>query len=190
MPYSAILPCVPTPLGSPTGVPKQLLAWHRPVLQCVRGTGVRCRVGTWDGYTGWVYGWVIPVPSPATLLRGAPPTSDRRERALPCRGRVGRKQVRGLRGGGTAPGTTLRARSGYPVPLPVPGPSECRPWANKARFHSFYWKVSQNDEVSPKNVEKAYHSPYFQNRVQKSPLEILRFPFLPAFSCKELIGPF
>ena len=44
--------------------------------------------------------------------------------------------------------------------------------------------------MSPENVNKAYHSPYFQNGSQKSALEFLRFPFLVAFSHKELIGLF
>ena len=38
--------------------------------------------------------------------------------------------------------------------------------------------------------EKACHSPYIQNGVQNSPLEILRFPILLAFSPKELMVPF
>ena len=38
--------------------------------------------------------------------------------------------------------------------------------------------------------EKAYVSPCFQNASVKSPLEILRFPFLGAFSHKELMGLF
>ena len=44
--------------------------------------------------------------------------------------------------------------------------------------------------MSTKYDEKACHSPYFQNTVQKSPLEILRFPFPVAFSRKELMGHF
>ena len=48
----------------------------------------------------------------------------------------------------------------------------------------------QNRRVSPKSVEKAYHSPYIQNAVQKSPLDFLRFPFGQAFSHKELMGHF
>ena len=44
--------------------------------------------------------------------------------------------------------------------------------------------------MSPKSIQKACHSPYFQNGLQKSPLGILGFPFLPAFSHKELIGHF
>ena len=59
-----------------------------------------------------------------------------------------------------------------------------------ARLRSKHDKVSQNDEVSPKSLEKACHSPYFQNGLQKSALDFLRFPFGPAFSPKELMGRF
>ena len=44
--------------------------------------------------------------------------------------------------------------------------------------------------MSTKYVEKACHSPYSQNRLRKSPLGFLRFPFLAAFSHKELLGHF
>ena len=59
-----------------------------------------------------------------------------------------------------------------------------------ARFHHLFSKVSQNDEVSLKSVNKACHAPYLQNGLQKSPLEILRFPYFVAFSHKELMGLF
>ena len=59
---------------------------------------------------------------------------------------------------GRASGTTLRARSALRSSLSQI-PSECRLLANKARFHQFYCKVSQNGEVSSKSVEKACHSP-------------------------------
>ena len=59
-----------------------------------------------------------------------------------------------------------------------------------ARIDLIFYKVSQNREVSPVFIEKACHSPHFQNGVQKSPLEILRIPFRPAFSHKELMGLF
>ena len=65
---------------------------------------------------------------------------------------------------------------------------KCRLWANKARFHLIFYKVSQNGGVSPVYVEKACHSPCFQNGCQSSPLGILRFPFRLAFSHKELMG--
>ena len=41
--------------------------------------------------------------------------------------------------------------------------------------------------MSPEKSHKACHSPCFQNRAQKSPLEILRFPFSLSFSHKELM---
>ena len=91
---------------------------------------------------------------------------------------------------GTAPRTTLRARSVPPGALPVLGPSECRLTANRARISLILLKVSQNGEVSWKSVEKACHSPYLQKRSQKSPLDFLRFPFSVAFSHKELMGRF
>ena len=92
--------------------------------------------------------------------------------------------------GGRAPGTTLRARSVPCRPLPVPGTLACRLLANKARFSQYFSKVSQNDEVSPKYIEKASHSPCFQNGLRNSPLDILRFPFSVAFSYKELMVAF
>ena len=59
-----------------------------------------------------------------------------------------------------------------------------------AELTSFYCKVSQNGRVSPEKCQKAYHSPCFQNRLQKSPLDFLRFPYFRAFSHKELMGHF
>ena len=73
---------------------------------------------------------------------------------------------------------------------PCPGPLECRLRANTARLRSFSQKLSQNGEVSPEMSEKASHSPYFQNGLQKSALDFLRFPFLAAFSHKELMVAF
>ena len=59
-----------------------------------------------------------------------------------------------------------------------------------ARFKVISLKLSQNGGVSPKYVEKAYHSPCSQNGLRKSPLEILRIPYSAAFSHKELMGHF
>ena len=80
-------------------------------------------------------------------------------------------------------------RSG-PGPPSLDIPLECRLWAKQARFHDISHKVSKNLEVSPKSVEKACHSPHLQNGLQKSPLDILRIPYSPAFSHKELMGRF
>ena len=92
--------------------------------------------------------------------------------------------------GRTGPCTTLRARSCPPVGPPCTGPSNTRLWANKGEIQLKYNKVSQNGVVSPKYVHKACHSPYSQNGSRKSPLKILRFPFSPAFSHKELMAYF
>ena len=92
--------------------------------------------------------------------------------------------------GGDGSCTTLRARSVLPAGPPCTGPLECPPRANMATFDLILLNYSQNGQVSPKYVEKAYVSPYFQNRSQKSPLEILRIPFSSAFSHKELMGSF
>ena len=80
-------------------------------------------------------------------------------------------------------------------PLPVqapPGPGQGAGTSpgKRARFHLILLKVSQKDEVSPVFVEKACHSPCFQNAARKSPLDFLRFPLLAAFSHKELMGLF
>ena len=60
----------------------------------------------------------------------------------------------------------------------------------RARFLLISRKVSQNRVVSPKYHEKAYVSPYFQNGLRKSALDFPRFPYLLAFSHKELMGVF
>ena len=75
--------------------------------------------------------------------------------------------------------------------LPVPRTSRiAASWPIRAELQSFQYKVSQNSRVSPKKYQKACHSPYIQNGLQKSALGILRFPLLAAFSHKELMVPF
>ena len=98
--------------------------------------------------------------------------------------------------------TVQRAR----VPGPPFGPGRSHPWAlpvrvpafqsngrlnlKTATFQSLFYKVSQNQQVSPKSVHEACHNPYSQNGLQISPLEFLGFPNLLAFSHKELMGLF
>ena len=141
-------------------------------------------MGPWCGLGGYT-GWVLPRPThPATRLRAARRTPGAPSEAgpgRPCRGLkwvgCGVRGLQGVRRLGTAPETTLRARSVPPWGPPCLRTLGCRLRANTARFRSIFSKVSQNDEVSPKSVEKACRSPYFQNEAQKSPLEILGFPF-------------
>ena len=96
----------------------------------------------------------------------------------------------GVRRRGRAMVPTLRARSVHPVALPGTIPLGMPPLGQYGEISALFSKVSQNDEVSPKYVHKASHSPYIQNGSQKSPLGFLRFPISVAFSHKELIGPF
>ena len=58
-----------------------------------------------------------------------------------------------------------------------------------ARFQVICPKVSINPWVSPVLVDKACHTPYIQNGVEKSALGILRIPIMLAFSHKELMVP-
>ena len=161
------------------------------------GTSVyRARAGcTGPGWVpGWVYRWVPGGAIPGTTQPA----------------RFARKEVLRQRSG---PRRACRARSGWsegrvrpscrnpPLRGPVGpmlgppwflhlSPGNAASWPIKARLRVKLSKVSQNAEVSPKSVEKAYHSPYSQNRLQKSPLDFLRFPILQAFSHKELMGLF
>ena len=135
----------------------------------------------------------------------------------PARGEEGPEEVQGAQrpgpgsagvGPGVGPGGRARGRQygngggdGSWVPPFGPGqptrgppctqdPWNAASWPIGARLGSYFSKVSQNRQVSPKLVNKASHTPYFQNGSQKSPLEILRFPISPAFSHKELMGQF
>ena len=142
-------------------------------------------MGIQVGYTG-----VLPTHRPRaeeqTQTSGAGPGS-------PARAGVG----------GSGAGTTPSRVPGPAGARPAPGPPTPAPWAygarfavqgpphgQKARFHYISQKLSEKDEVSTKSVQKACHSPCFQNRSKKSPLEIPRFPISPAFSHKELMVPF
>ena len=151
------------------------------------------RAEAWlGGYTGWV------IPGYTALRQRCSRSPPHRRPATAGSGPPLQGEVVGSRWGGRAywgtggagPAPTLRARS-----VPV-GPPWCRtrlfPPSQPitARFHLISHKVSQNHEVSPKSVHKAYHSPCFQNGLRKSPLQFLRFPYSLAFSPKELMGHF
>ena len=181
--------CSGTPRFSYDG-PKLAVTALAPVL-CMARTDRGWVLG---GYRGRVYGWVPGRAIPGTTQPHCCEEVPRsRQRSGPRKPHRGLEWVvcghRGLRWAGRllgppcGPGQAMLA-------LPVPGPSECPPTAKGARFHLISHKVSQNREVSAKYVDKASHSPCFQNRLQKSPLQFLRFPFSSAFSPKELMGLF
>ena len=150
--------------------------------QAVRGDWVGTRVGI----AGWVYGGLYRVP---TRLLG--------EVLIPSG--AGPEALQGLEWWGMRAGRSGLQTTHSSLPWRLPGPASLSgplPRANpasgpiKARIDLISTKLSQNAEVSPKYVQKASHSPYSQNEVQKSPLGILRFPFSLAFSHKELMASF
>ena len=156
-----------TPVSTAPATPLVLRVVH---AGWVLGAG---RVGTRVGYTG----------TPSQLLEERYP-DQRSGPVASCR--EAEWWVWVARTPGAHP---CGALSAHPWTSLAP-PRECRLWANKARFELYFSKVSQNEQVSPEKCHEACHSPYFQNGPVKSPLQILRFPFWPAFSHKELIGLF
>ena len=137
--------------------------------------GVWGQGGCRDGYTGYY---------PPTA-RGEAWTAKRAPEA-PTRGWSGWSRARTSQRSPTHP---LQA-SGLPGPASLVGSQNAASGPIRARLRSNLCKVSQNSEVSPKYVQKACHSPCFQNGSEISPLEILNIPFLAAFSHKELMVPF
>ena len=93
----------------------------------------------------------------------------------------------------SVPGTSAPTPAGpgqAPCALPGAPRANAASWANKARFDLILLNIDQNRRVSPVLINKACHSPCFQNGSHKSALQIPRFPVSSAFSHKELIGPF
>ena len=166
-----------------------------PSCWSVYGSGWVSRVGITGGYTGGYTGY-YPATQPPRAKPDEEPHDSEAGPGSPNGAGVGGHGV-GVSGAHFACPRTGNPRALLPTHLPVPGrPAPCGRWSagpprsKRARFDVISLKLSQNREVSPKYAEKASHSPYFQKRGQKSPLEILRFPFSPAFSCKELMGRF
>ena len=126
------------------------VGWRTGACTDPSGHGVRARVGTGDGYTGWVReGLYRGTTQPPRFARGECPTSEAGP-VRPCRGLewVGWDRVRVPGAPGDPP---LRGPVGT-TPWSLPGhlPGKCRLWANKARFRLIICKVSQNGIVSPK----------------------------------------
>ena len=151
---------------------------------------------SWVHRRGWYRvgtGGAIPVYYPPSQLleevlgtaKRAPEAQHGLEWVVPRAGRTGEYLVFG---GWAAPETTPAGPGRSPRCPPC-----LRTLRNAAsgpirtRFQLNSVKYSQTDEVSPKYAEKASHSPYIQNGSGMSPLDILRFPILPAFSHKELM---
>ena len=119
--------------------------------RCPQCRGCGQRVGTRDGYSGWVPGWVYrgEYYPPSTLLG----ERSHRQRSGP------RKALRAWSGWSVGARANGRAGRSYPTPAgpgrSTPWPSldmtsECPPWTNRARFDLISHKLSQNGRVSPK----------------------------------------
>ena len=121
------------------------------------------------GYSRVGTGWVIPGTQPAA--KDGHPQGNPDSGAGPV-GPAGA----GVGGQGYRPRWTVPVRP--PIPLPTlasqgpVGPLQGPPWYRtlamsasgpiRARIDLISCNISQNDEVSPKSVEKASISPYFQ----------------------------
>ena len=149
------------------------------------GTSAGVRGGcTWGGMGTGGYGEGL-YRVPTDLWKAEPQTAKRAPEA-PARGWSGWSEVQRPPGSQNPPFGPGRSSQ-----LALPGSGTLpASWPIGARFDLISKKHSQNGEVSPKSVQKACHSPYFQNGLRKSPLGFLRFPFSPAFSHKELMGLF
>ena len=132
------------------------------------------------------------IPAHRPRAREQPPTSDRRERALPCRGRVGRMQA------GTVP---FACDPGRPEPTPAgpgrysPAPGRGLPGSSSSSrsgrdMDLFSVKLVKTAKCHQKVTKRPSLVPIFQNGSRKSPLDILGKPFCSAFSHKELMGLF
>ena len=149
------------------------------------GAGGWCTTGSWVGGPG-----VVPThPAGCCEVPNEECTHRRQLAAVGAGGIGGRPQ--GVR--------RRRGRSWYHPPGPVRSLQDppctrtsqiAASWPITARFDLNFSKVKQNGRVSLKYVEKAYVSPCSQNGLQMSPLEIPGFPYLLAFSPKELMGLF
>ena len=115
-------------------------------------------VGTWEGYTGYY---------PATPLCSRRACSSEAGPGSPCIGAGVGGNMAG-RTVGAAPRThPSGARSGPCRSFPGTGLRFRPSRLIGSRFRLISQKLSQNDRVSPKSVQKAYVSPYIPKRVRK-----------------------
>ena len=116
---------------------------------------------------GWVYrvGNTGYLPSQPALLGERYPRQRSGPRNPPCRGGWSGWSGIARANGGT--GTVLVPPSGPGQPARGPPCTRTLQGPTWARFDLLFLKLSQNQEVSPKSVNKACHSPYIQKRVRK-----------------------
>ena len=178
-----------TPLGSPT-VPSKRSYVHAAGH---RTAGSGHRVGV---QAGWVPGWGMGLGGYQEGYTGYYPASWKAE---PTDSGAGPGRPQGLewvvcrcsaRPSSMTTHSSTPGASGARFAVMDLSPLNAASGPIRARFSHILLKVSKNPIVSSKNVQKACHSPHFQNGLQKSPLVFSRFPFSPAFSHKELMVVF
>ena len=137
--------------------------------------------GVW--YQGGYTGWVIPGHGTHRPAARKEQTYQRSGPRRPCRGRSGWVGAAGASELLTHPSGPVGHPRCPPWSGPLLGQSNGRANHQKARLRSKYCKVSQNDEVSPKYVNKASVTPYFQNGSESHLLKFWDFrkrqPSLP-----------
>ena len=149
-----------------------------------------CGTGVWDGWvpgwgmgTGWVLGRAIPGTQPAAKRRQIP---AKRAPEPPAGGWSGWVSAAAPRSPGDHP---CGARS---VLWPSLSPPRANPASGPIRRDSttFPIKLVKTVKCRQNMSKRPVIVPNSQNGSQMSPLDILRFPFAPAFSHKELMGRF
>ena len=148
----------------------------------VLGTGIPGCTG--EGYTGYY-------PPTDLQLAHRSPRSKPTQRSGPV-GPAGPEWWGGCSGRNGGRGRSWVPPFGpgqAPCALPVPRTSQIAHLQPKGRdFMTFLRNLVKTAKCRLNVSKRPVIVPIFQNRPQMSPLEILRFPFLPAFSCKELMG--
>ena len=151
----------------------------------MRCTG--CGTGTWDGYTGWVSGWVIP---------GHPATQLPRAKGGPSDSEAGPVGLQGRSGWSLGPEyhlvrPSLRPHHSRPCRPSGPAPLGLSLSSGKGRdSRSILIKLVKTAKCHRKVFKRPVIVPNLQNGLKKSPLDFPGFPFYVAFSHKELMGLF
>ena len=151
---------------------------------------VGTRAGIAGGYQGGYTGGVLPShqvlrPSGGLTAKRAPEAPAGLEWVV----RVQRPQDRSPE----HPDPTTPDPAGPPGPLRwvwALSPSKPAFWPIVARLRVISWNLVKTTKCHQFLCKRPVIVPIFQNGSHLSPLEILRFPFPPAFSGKELMVPF
>ena len=149
-------------------------------------------------HAGWVSGWVYRVGN-----TGSQALPSSRARKSPVQRSGPRSLLQGGGVGGTGDWARVLVYGGrgrlYPHPSGPVGPLQALPGIYPRNAHlgpirrdstSFPRKLVKTAKCHRKVSKRPVIVPILQNGSEKSPLDFLRFPFITAFSHKELMGGF